>query len=197
MTCSASSPGTGTTFALTRGAAKHGRVMATYGRDEVLLSDGSQTLAFSVRDGTWRAFGLGCTALFYEVDADAVVASFSTGTYELEREGTLTDNGSALALTLETPAVEVDPSRHATLQRIYVEANLRSQSLIPTLLVDNTEVVLSAITNAVRGTVEIAQHRTGRVFGLRLDSTTLTDRVDVFGVEMDLYAPKPSGGPGS
>lgn len=172
-------------------------VVATFARDEYLLSDGSQTFALSVRDGAWRRFEFGCSALFYELDVDAVIASYSTGTYELEREGTLTDNGSSLQLTLETPGIEVDPSRHGVLQRIYVEANLRGQSLFPTLIVDNTEVAFAAITNAARGTVEIAQHSAGRVFGLRLESTTLRDRVDIFGVEMDLYAPRPSGGPGS
>ncbi len=172
-------------------------VIATFGRDEYLLSNGSETLALSVRDGAWRSLGFGCSALFYELDVDATIASIGTATYELEREGTLTDNGSSLRLTWETPGIEVDPSRHGTLQRIYVEANLRSQSLIPTLVMDNTEVVLAAITNTARGTVEIAQHRTGRVFGLRLDSTTLRDRVDIFGVEMDVYAPRPAGGTGA
>ena len=51
-------------------------VVATFARDEYLLSDGSQTLALSVRDGAWRALGFGCSALFYELDVDAIVASF-------------------------------------------------------------------------------------------------------------------------
>jgi len=171
--------------------------VATFARDEYFISNGSETFALSVRDTAWRVFGLGCSALFYELDVDALVASFSTGTYELEREGVQTDNGSTIRLTVETPAIEVDPSRHGVLQRIYVEMNARGQSLTPTLLIDNTEVVLTAITNSVRSTVEIAQHRTGRVFGLRLASTTLAQRVDLFGVEMDVYAPTPAKGVGA
>jgi hypothetical protein len=59
-------------------------------------------------------------------------------------------------------------------------------------LTDGVETTLAAITNNERSTVEIAFQKSARQFSLRLTGS-LTNRIEVFGVELDC---SPSRGEG-
>ncbi len=165
-------------------------IVAEWVRNEYIISNGSETLGVGYPMTAWRAFGFGCTAFYYEPDADAFTASFGTATYELEREGTLTDNGSSLRLTVETPSVASDAAVALRLQRLYIEADTAGQTVVPSLILDETTVVLAGFSNTVRSTVEYALDHPSRTIGVRLESTTLRDRIDVFGIEVDYYVPE-------
>jgi len=172
-------------------------VVATYAKEEYLISDGAQTLAFNLRLGTWRDLGLGCSGLFAEEDTENVLASFTFGVYELEDYGTITDGNDAIEIEWELGATLSDISQRTTVQRVFIDIDTSGQLITPTLILDNTTVELPTFLTHSREVVEFSVGQTCRLVGIRL-SGSVSDVVELFGLEMDLYIPggEPSTGRG-
>ena len=172
-------------------------VVATYAKEEYLISDGVQTLAFNLRLGTWRDLGLGCSGLFAEEDTENVLASFNFGVYELEDYGTITDGNDAIEIEWEMGATLSDISQRTTVQRVFIDIDTSGQLITPTLILDNTTVELPTFLTNSREVVEFSVGQTCRLVGIRL-SGSVSDVVELFGLEMDLYVPggEPSTGRG-
>lgn len=171
--------------------------VATYAKEEYLISDGVQTLAFNLRLGTWRDLGLGCTGLFAEEDTENVLASFNFGVYTLEEYNTTTDGNDAIEIEWELGATLSDISQRTTVQRVFIDIDTRGQLITPTLILDNTTIELPTFLTATREVVEFSIGHTCRLVGIRL-SGSVSAVVELFGLEMDLYVPggEPSQGRG-
>lgn len=171
-------------------------VSHAYGRGEYYVSDGVATIVVNLADNTWRNLGLALDAVFYEPDTKEMVASFSGKTLLLEAVGATTDDGAAVSFEVESPAVLSDISKPALLQRIFIEANTRSQWLTPRVRLiapkndgsdEEEEVVLtlSQLQSATRQTQELPVLRSGRLISIRLTGS-LSDQVEVYGIEADV-----------
>lgn len=172
-------------------------IAATYTKDEYMFSDGVQTLALSLKDGTWRDLGLACTALFQEPDTPSLLASFNDKVYSLEAYGTVSDGGVAIPLEWEVSGKLSDISQHATVQRVYVDIDTSGETLTPALVVDGTVVPYPTFSQNGRGLIEWSVGQNARVFSLRLTGNVMQS-VELFGVELDVHIPgaEPSIGRG-
>ena len=163
-------------------------VAAACREDEYFITDGSQPLAVNLRDGTWRDIGLGCTALYYARDANQLLATVSSNVYEIEKEGTYTDGGSAIPFIIEPYHVRLHEEHDLLVQRIHVDINTNSQTISVTLILDNDTIDLGSFstTNRERKTIHIG--KLGRVVGVKLTGS-LTAQIEVFGIDIDVYIP--------
>jgi hypothetical protein len=66
--------------------------------------------------------------------------------------------------------------------------NTNSEPITPTMVIDNSTITLSPFQTAARGMTEYAVNQSARLFSLRLTGD-VDQRVELFGVEMDVYVP--------
>jgi hypothetical protein len=166
-------------------------VVATFARNEYIISDGSQTLAHDLAHEakSWRDLGLGCNSLYYEDDSGEIIASFSSKVCILEDEGvTSGDDSVGVAFAVEFPSVRTNSGQYAVVQMIHIEMDANAQSITPTLLIDGTEVTLPTLVPSTKEKIELPINRPAKLIGLRLTGT-LTDRVEIACVEADIYVP--------
>lgn len=162
--------------------------LAGYARDEYIISDETQTLAFNVRESTWRDVGLPLRALWYEADTQAVQISTGGKVLLFEEEGLRADNAVAIAFSVEFPSVMVDASSEGVVQRLYLECNTNNQAITPTIILDEVETVLPTFQTSVRSVVELPILRKGRLMGLRLTGS-LTSELILYDCTADIYVP--------
>ena len=160
--------------------------VATYAKEEYIVSDGTVTLAINLRLGTWRELGVGCSALYTEEDTPNVIASFNFGVYALEDYATVLDGTDAIDLEWELGAKISDISQRTTVQRIYLDIDTDGQLMTPTLIVDDTTVDLPTFIATGRQLIEYSINRTCRLVGIRLTGQ-VESTVNLYAVEMDLY----------
>ena len=104
----------------------------------------------------------------------------------------INQRGVPIPFEIQTPSQLLDEGQLAVIRRIFIDVNCQvepaspPQTLFPTALVDLVETQLAGITNSGRSTIEIAYQTTARQFSLRLNGS-LTNRVEVFGVELDCH----------
>ena len=160
--------------------------VATYAKEEYIVSDGTVTLAINLRLGTWRELGVGCSALYTEEDTPNVIASFNFGVYALEDYATVLDGTDAIDLEWELGAKISDISQRTTVQRIYLDIDTDGQLMTPTLIIDDTTVELPTFIATGRQLIEYSINRTCRLVGIRLTGQ-VESTVNLYAVEMDLY----------
>lgn len=161
-------------------------LVATYARNEYFLSDGAQTLAVNVERGTWRDLGVGCNALFYEPENDVLAATVGGNVVALEAEGTATDAGTAIPLSIEPAHIRADRARCYLVHRALVDINDGAQALAATLLADGTELALGQTSaSAIRTINEFAIERIMERVGLRV-SGSLSAAVELFEIDFDV-----------
>jgi len=106
---------------------------------------------------------------------------------------TLLDDDNPIAFDVEIPATRADISSKAVLQRIYIEGNTRGQNLrISLVFEDGTALQITDSFNTTgRGSADYGFATTRRWVAVRIESTGegLTDIVEIFGVEVDVYVP--------
>jgi len=160
-------------------------IVATYAKEEYLISDGTTTLALNLRLGTWRDLGVGCSALYAEQDTPNVVASFNFGVYALEDYGTILDGTDDIDIEWEIGAKISDISQRTVVQRIFIDIDTNGELLTPTLIIDNTTVDLPTFIATGRQLIEYSVARTCRLVGLRLTGQ-VSNIINLYAVEMDL-----------
>lgn len=170
------------------GVAAFEGMVAAFGRNEYLIANGVETLAFNVQSKAWRVLGLACTALAYAPDDDEMLASFGTSVVALDVEGTDLDGSAAIPFAVEYPGRLIDEATEGIIKRLYIEADTNGQALTPSLVIDGVVTSLASFATIDRATVEYAALWKGRVVGVRLTGS-LTAAVEVFGVRLDVYVP--------
>lgn len=165
-------------------------IMATYGRDEVYLSDTVVTLACHMTEGRWRELGVAAQALFYEDDTGELIASFTNKLVSLEAFGvTSGDDSVGVNFDVKTPAVMADPNQVTRADTLVIDANTNGQSLTVHIDVDGTEYTIGTLdTTSGRRKHEVHIDRSGRLFSVRI-SGTLTAQVEIFRVKITMNAP--------
>lgn len=143
-------------------------VVSTFGRDEYIISDTSQTLAFSTTEKRWRDIGVGCNALYYNDETSELAATISSTVLSLEEEGQTDDNGTDISISIEPGYVSFDDDRDRILQHLTFDIDCNSESITVTLIHDDTETSVATLSTSSRVRRTIAIGITGQVFGVRL-----------------------------
>lgn len=171
----------------------NGPVWAALFRDEIVFSDGATLTLALAYDGVmdnfvWRQPGQILTAAYYEPQTGQIQAAFGGATYLFEEPGQLADGTAAIPFIMQSPGDMPDIGAQFTTQRIYISATLNNQTVTPTLIVDGTEYGLPPITaNGSRVQIELSPKVCGRFFeGVRLNGS-LTNRVEIFRIEADVW----------
>jgi hypothetical protein len=171
------------------GVAAFEGTVAEFANNEFVISDEKTTLALSLADSTWRDVGVPVKAFHYEEDTKKLTAAFNDRHVILEDEGALTDDGTPVPLDVETWGVLSGASVLGVTRRLFIEADTDGEKVTPKIVLDGTEITLPVLTTLKRETVEYAVHRTGRLLSVRLEGS-ISKRVEVFGVEADVYIPE-------
>lgn len=158
-------------------------VVATVGRNQYYISDGTNTLALDLMDGTWRNVGVGVNALFYERDNDEILAAFSNSVMLLEDEGAFTDAGSTITWEIETAGEAPSLTQTSLGQLIVIDMNPNGQTITPTLVHDNDTTAYATFADTKRVRHEIAVNVDARVLGVRL-AASLRQQVEVFSIAL-------------
>ena len=168
---------------------------------EIILGNGVTSLACNMEDGSWRQLALPIRRLFFEWDTGLMLSSFNGGVYLLEDTSAqpLLDGETPVAFQLQTPQYLCDVAQKGTLSMVFVEANTRGQTLTVRVVVDEDGegdpnlVTIGTVQTSVRETRELPINGPpiqGRRFGIRVVGN-LSQRVDIFGLEMDIEVPDP------
>lgn len=162
-------------------------VVATVGRSQYYISDGTNTLALDLIDGTWRNIGIGVNALFYERDNDEVLAAFSNSVMLLEDEGAFTDNNSAITWEMETAGEVPSLTQTGLGQLVVIDMNPNGQTITPTLVHDDDTTAYPTFADTKRVRHEFAVNVDARVFGVRL-AASVRQQVEVFSIAIVEHA---------
>jgi hypothetical protein len=173
--------------------------VAAYCRNEIIFSNGQYSFGLQ-RGGdgyVWRILGVGLQALYYERNDNKILASFYGLTMLYEDPQVLVDQSAnplivnGVMFELQTPSQLPDEGQVAVIRRIFIDIDCQVEPAAPAQVVgviaicDNVETSLGNITNTARSTIELAFQQPARQFSLRLLGC-LTNRIEVFGVELDV-----------
>lgn len=195
------------------GIAAFAGAASTFGRDEYYVGDQSNTtLAWAPTSG-WRNVGLASRALFWEVDSRVLLASvtISATTRIVSLEGdssgetgglvaeTTTDVGGASLASdfeLETAGDHKGGGVWGLAQRIYITGQTEGLTLTVSLIVDNTAVSVgtTSLPVGIKRVMELAVHRWGFIQGVRITAASLTKRIEISEIKLDVYVPERPGG---
>lgn len=155
---------------------------ATFARDQYFISDGTQTLSINLASGFIRDLGQGFSALYYEEDTRLLLGANATGLVIVEDVGVAPE----VAQNYQTTALYSPPGQISTIQRLYIDADGRSQPITPTLLIDGAEISLPPFTLASRDFIEYALGRSYQSFAVRLTFTPLAG-IRIYQIYADIY----------
>lgn len=168
-------------------------------RNEIVFSDSTYFSIAITYDGNaegrlgWRQPGPIFRAAFYEAQSGEIQASFGGFVYLYEHPGAVTDGGLPIPFIIQSPGDMPDVGQEFTTQRLYLTLNpgvtssLLPQLITPTLIIDGRSIALPPITANKRTTFELTPKLFGRFFdGIRLDAT-LTGRIEIFRLEVDVW----------
>lgn len=152
-------------------------VIGTFARDEYIISDTSQTIAYSITGKRWRDLGVGLNAVFYNEETAELAATISSEVLNFEDEDETDDNGTDISLSFEPRHVSFEQER--TLQHITFDTNCASQQMTATLIHDGTETSIGTLQNTSRVRRTIPIGIAGFVFGVRLTGS-ISAQVEIF-----------------
>lgn len=163
-------------------------VVATVWHDNYYVSDGVRTYTVNTK-GVWREFGLGLHSFYVEPDTNLLTAGWNGRILSLEHPGEFTDSSEPVEFGIETPALYTGTGKVGLLQRLFVEADAPTETIVPTLIVDDgTEYILPAMTGPVRGVPwEYALGHTAKYAAVRLESSVSTGDLEVFEISLDIH----------
>jgi hypothetical protein len=143
--------------------------VAAYCRDEYIITDGSQSIAFDTGRNRWRDLGVGFNAIFYNKETKQIATTLSSEMVEYEKEGILKDNNSSFPISLEFPHFKPDDHKSSILQYIILDILTTSVIYTITLIHDNTETVIGKVQSASRSLIEIPIGITANKIGIRIE----------------------------
>ncbi len=167
-------------------------VIATYARDEYLVSDTLITLAYNGSTQMWRELGLGLDALWHDKERNEILAADDHAYFLLEAPGKEADVDPTTSAQATIPfQVELSPVKHpdqdriGLVRRIFIEANCNGETLSPTLVLDGVVIELNDITGTGRKSYEFTIERSGQVMAVRI-SGSLLHPVEITRVSADV-----------
>ena len=171
---------------------------ATYGRDEVILTNSSngQALAVDLRSGRWRDLGLALHCIHYSVETDEFVGNYNgtTRTYLFEKAGQYDDNATAIPFRLETKHFSVPSQQEVLVRNVFVDYET-TQSLTFGLQHDYASTTdISGTTGTTRRVMELPYNVWTRDFGLRITGGASTGDIKIYGIDFDVYIPEEEKG---
>jgi len=163
-------------------------VIGARAHDEVFFSDGNVMFALLWQNGqwSWRMVNLGFNAIYQEQDTGEIVSSFGGKVYLYEHIGLFADDGTPITVEWQSPSIQLSEDSVVQVKRVFLDINLAEQVATPTFLLDGVEYPLPNITNSARSVIEIPWQKTGRLFGIRLNSN-ITRRIEWFGAEPEIH----------
>lgn len=168
-------------------------VVATYGRGEYYIADGTVTLALDLDKQRWRELSCDTDALHYAKDADELGVSFSSDMLIFEEEGTTADNSSTYTFTVETPQQRAESDSDIIVQHVTIDCDTTNETLAATLVYDDAQTLsLGNVQENGRGLAELPVGRACRNFGLKL-SGSIDAAVEVFNIDFDIHVPRTEG----
>lgn len=171
-------------------------LVATYARNEYIVSDGSQTLAFDFTKLAWRDLGLAITALEYAKDADELAAALASAVVDLENVAEVDDNGTARELDVETYTLRVSKDKEFTVQTLFIDWDLDGDTVSIYAIIDGTETLIGTATGTVRETTVIPIMRSCTRFAVRLTGSLDTGRPEIYGIDIEAEMPAEFTGAG-
>jgi len=166
-------------------------VVATYARNEYLISDNTQSLAVDLTNGRWRNLGVGANCLAYSEESNQIAFGKTSQLLDWEKEGENDDNGTDIAFEIEVPAPLNEAEVDLVCQRVVVDADTGNESLTATLVYDSSTVSLGTVQHNGRLQTELPAGKIGSVFSLRLagNLNASAQCVEVYEVAFDIYNP--------
>ena len=166
---------------------------AAYCREEYVLSNlgSTQTLAVNLRTGRWRDLGIPLGPLYYAPGIDKLAAHYTTGAsvLEIEKEGQVTDNGTAISFAMETKHFTDSGAQKILIRSVFVDLLTGSTTLAAVFVADTTTLALTTMAASSRLVYEVPINRWVKNFGLRITGS-LTQAVEVYGIDFDVYSPQ-------
>ncbi len=167
-------------------------VVATFARNEYLISDNTQAIAIDVNTKKWRDLGIGANALAYSEETDQILLGKTSSALDFENEGDADDAGTDITFEIEVPAI-IDPRPEADVlcQRVVIDADTGNEVLEVALVVDGAETDLGDIQHNGRAQSELAAGKTGIEFSVRLSGVldASAQCVEVHQIAFDIYDP--------
>lgn len=187
----------------TGAAVTHGRpaMWGNVHEDEYFLSDGSKTLAVSLRTGVWRTIGVGMGPMIEEDTIGHMLAItnpfLSTGKLNyIEISSSVTDDGTPIPFYVQTGIAKLEDQSGATkiLQRFYLDMDCGGNTITPVLIyrADGSLYVLPSISTSGRQLTEYALCLPCDVVSVRLTGA-LVQPVELYEIGLDVHLPEEGG----
>jgi len=168
----------------------NGVVAASDGFEYIISDAANNTLVYNFNATTWRDLGVSLNAIHYEEDTGLIIATINSHATKavviLEADTILTDNSVAISYEVETGSFRLDEGSLPIIQRLYIDMDAASQTITPSVVIDDVVTAQAVINGASRALTEIPIHSGGRAVGVRL-AGTLTAQVEVYGITADIY----------
>lgn len=173
------------------GVPPFGGITATYYREDYWLSNGDDTLVYNLRTQAWRHYLYAFQTLHAEDDTQLLASvGVATGlTFSLEDDAPDT----ATSFVLQTPSYRFAIDTLGLVQRVLIELEAGDLTVVPTLVLEDSEIVLAGIVAPARTTLELARLDSSRLVGVRLTASVTDETLIVYGIEADCYRPEGTG----
>lgn len=160
--------------------------VATFAREEYIISDGSQTLAYNAAEDTWRDLGVGFTSLYTDRDTGIPYGSNADGVFELDQVGRVVDEVTeVIPFEVETFHKTLDVDKVVMVNHLHLDINTEGNNIQVDVL-GNGEIVHTIFTTtSTRQVVTIPIGREYNRIGVRL-SCNITAKVEIFGIDWDV-----------
>ncbi len=157
--------------------------IAEFARNEYIISDGTQSLAFDVTAKRWRDLGVGVDALFYNKETSDLAATVDGSVLAFEDESELTDNGTAIELSFEPRHIATEDEKKRILQFITFDINTASQQITATIICDDVTTTLGILQFASRTKITYPVGLEANRFGVRLTGS-LSAAIEIHSISM-------------
>jgi len=161
---------------------------ATFARDEYIISNGVNTFAHNMTNGTWRECGVGFGTLYYESDVDVLAVAggdVGNGVWDFDKVGMLDDGGEAIVFDVEVAHERLSSDKLVVVDRVLIDVNTGGQALNVEVLLDGVVRLSTCVVCASRMIHELSLDLVCNYVGVRLYGS-LTAQVEMFGVEYDV-----------
>lgn len=96
---------------------------------------------------------------------------------------------------IETAGVYIGGGAKSIVQRVFIEADTEGQAVTASIIIDDTTTSLGTFSTAVgvKTTSEFSVNLPGYIAAVRLVCATVTKRIEITSIEMDVYNPNDVG----
>lgn len=158
-------------------------------RDEYIISDGVQSIAYSPNQSRYRDLGVGFDALYYEQETEVLAGNFNNQLISFEKSNNFKDYLVNIPVILEPPHFKTTSDNEIILQFLMFDVYLGEESLDISLIIDGVESVISTIQSTTRSIITLHIGQSGKIFGLRLVGSLSKNQIEIFSIKAVTYSP--------